>query len=390
MNYSKFTLTRVWKNKFNIIPFILVAMLVIFMYYIDYSSAYGIMQNPQTSGEKNAEHLKEDMLRFEKEMTKYDESSKEYQMAKIDYNMAENRFTLTKQKLEAYRSGNWNEYYKNGLELTKITSHIIENDTAQYNEEFANVLSTYIQYDQYMIDYNLQYDTHFHYIQGVSRMIKVINYNLPILLTIMLIYILSSMYCSTYIDNLDMQKLIPLSSIKKQASKLFSGCIVGVSIVLFISVLAILCGTIGNTFGSFLSPVQTYHVDGSSTFLPFLSYLPQLLFLLMLSILFIVNLVSVISIFVRKNMICLLISAIVLIGGVEIITNISSLYSYLHLLPTTYINTCKIITGELSYMLNNADVNFVNGVIVLSVSNVVLFLLYAYIQRILNRKARKV
>lgn len=221
-------------------------------------------------------------------------------------------------------------------------------------------------------------------------MAKVINSYLPILLTIMLIYILSSMYCSTYIDNLDMQKLIPLSSIKKQAMKLFSGCIVGVSIVLFISVLAILCGTIGNTFGSFHSPVQTYHVDGSSTFLPFLSYLPQLLFLLMLSILFIVNLVSVISIFVRKNMICLLISAIVLIGGVEIITNFSSLYSYLHLLPTTYINTCKVITGELSYMLNNVDVNFVNGVIVLSVSNVVLFLLYAYIQRVLNRKAGKV
>lgn len=167
MNYSKFTLTRVWKNKFNLIPFFLISIFIIFMYNAYHISAFSVMENPLTSGETEMEYLKEDMIRFEREMLKFDETSLEYQTLKNDYEMAENRLNHIKNRLEAYTDNNWEEYFRSDMELAKITLQVIKVDPAQYNEEFANVLSTYIQYDQYMIDYDLKYDSHFENIQGM-------------------------------------------------------------------------------------------------------------------------------------------------------------------------------------------------------------------------------
>ena len=98
--------------------------------------------------------------------------------------------------------------------------------------------------------------------------------------------------------------------------------------------------------------------------------------------------VSVISTFIKRNIVCLILSLTVILGGMWITTNIVPLSNVAYLLPTTYISSLKVITGEMMFTIGNADVNFMNGVIVLVVSNVVLFAAYYFFYDIFMKQKK--
>ena len=129
-----------------------------------------------------------------------------------------------------------------------------------------------------------------------------------------------------------------------------------------------------------------YTIDGMDSYIPFITILPQLLLLLVLGITFVVNFISVISIFVRKYITCMLISLVVIVGFFVIAGDMAPLQSYLHLLPTTYLDSFKVMSGELLSLTNNSNVTFMKGVLVLCISNVVLFLMYRYLPKMISKQ----
>ena len=141
--------------------------------------------------------------------------------------------------------------------------------------------------------------------------------------------------------------------------------------------------------GNLSSPVLTYTLQGADSYVSILSVLPQFLLLVSFAIFFIVNFISVISLFARKHITCMLISLVIIVGCLVSATNIAQLQPYLHLLPTSYLNSFQIISGEFAFLTGNANANLLHGFLVLGLSNAILILLYYYIPILKNRVKMK-
>lgn len=384
MKYHSFILKKVKKNWLNLIPFVLIAAFLVFIYASYRISAFNDINNPEHSGINDIERIKKDILVFQDELEKFDETSKEYKISKENLAMAENRLKYLQQKVDAIKSSDWTEYYKNCLELTNITMSVVLENMGYYDDDFIEVLKLDQDYAKYMIENDLAFDSRFKPTQGISYSAKIMNDIFPFILSILLIYIMASVYCSTMIDNINIRELIPMSKFKNQAIHLLTGIFIGGLITIFVVIVSSLCGVFGNVLGSIQAPILTYSQQGMETYTSLSSILPQFLVLLLLSISFIVNFVSVISTLTRKNVKCLFISLVIIIGCILITTEIVPIRPILHLLPTTYLDSFKVVTGELSYITSNASINLLNGVISLTIGNVVLFILYCYLPKLIK------
>lgn len=372
MNYCKLILKKVLKNKLNIIPFVLVCIFIIFIYYGNHRLASISLEDPIFTGEEQIEKLEGYVSYLKKEFAM--ESNSDNDTINQNLNMAEHLLSLNQRKLDSINNEDWSEYYKSNLELTDIQLNTKESDTSYRDDELINVLKLDQKYYQYMLNYDLNFDDRFDYTQGISYMTEVFNDLLPFILIFLLIYISSSMYCSTIIEHINIQFLVPMSRLKKQCVNLLSSEFIGLMIVLFIGVISILCGSIGNSLGNFNSPILSYTLQGIDTYIPFLSILPQFIGLIVFSTFFVINCVSVISIFTKKHLTCFLVSLIIIAGFLIITQNIIPLQPYIHVFPTTYLNSFQVVSGQLSFIANNENINFFNGICILGISNLLLIL----------------
>lgn len=375
MKYVGLLLKKVRKDNINAIPFLLVMIFIVIMYIGNYKSAYQNINDPDLSGENEVEFLKNDIKIFEEELKTFDIDSEDYRISNDNLKMAKNRLYYMQGKVNAIKNKNWTEYYKNDAELTRITINVIDSDSEYRDIDVMKLLETNMRYNEYMMDYNLAFDYRFVSTQGISYMSSVLDKFFPIMLVILIIFILSKMYCSNYIYNIDIHDVLPYSSLKKQCLKLSLGTVLGLCIASFIFIVSILCGTIGNAMGDFTTPILTYTAQGADVFSPFYSFIPEIMILIFLSILFITNFVSVVSKVTRKNMACLLLSLGILLGCLIVLQDIAPLQKYMHISPTTYVNAFKVVSGELASSTHNADITFSNGVIVLLFTNCLLFIL---------------
>lgn len=376
MKYFNFSLKKVRRNKLILIPFILIMLFVVFLYVGSHETAYHGMTDPKYSGSQEIEKLNKDIDRFKNDIKKFEPSSQQYKLISKNLQMAETRENHLRQRLDAFNNKDWIEYYKNDLALTTITLEIVAQNEKDYSEDFFETLKVDQTYARFMIEHKLPFDDRFAPSQGMSYMMQVVNYFMPIFLSIILIFIVSSMYCSSFIDNMDIHRLIPICRLKKQSTRVLVGAVSGVGAIVFIILLSVLCGSIGNSFGNIDSPIATYTMQGADKFIAFRSILPQLVLLVSLSILFIVNVTSVIAVFTKKNITCMISALAIIVGGLWVVTEIVPIYPISHMIPMTYLNSLQVISGELILKVQNTNVNFFNGVIVLSLSNVILFVMY--------------
>lgn len=389
MSYCKLILKKAYKNKLNFIPLLLILILISLIYFRYHDGAYTQMINPALSGIEAMDRIPKDIAYFQNIINTTDENSEKHQMAKRDLVRAESLLYNYEQRLDAFQTGDWNKYYTSDLKLNEIELEVLKVEPNYHDDDYTKIIELHIDYDQHMQDYNLGYDHRLYNIQGISYVTKICNDYLPVLLALLLIYITSSMYCSTYVDSMDKQKILPLSSLKRQNSRLLAGAIVGGFIVFLITGVSLISGMIGNTLGSLNSPVLCYTLEGADTFIPLITILPQFIILLILSILFIVNFVSVLSIFIRRHMTCMLLSLVIIVGCVIFTVEFAPLQSYMHLLPTTYIRAFQVVSGELTSITHNANINLFNGILILGISNILLFLAYYYFPNSLRGRMMK-
>lgn len=389
MKYINFLFRKVLKDKIFIIPFILMTIFISFIYYNNYKSAYLDIDYPIFSGENERNAFTNDIRQFQSEMDGYEKGSNDYKISSDNYNMALNRLYYMEERLNAIKEEDWKKYYVNDAELLNITINTLEEDSNFYDREVIDILKTTKDYDLYMAENNLGFDSRFSSTQGISYMVKVMDDFLPIMLVISLLFILSKIYCSSYIEKLDIHVLLPYSYFEKQIVKLFFGASIGIGIVLFVSFVSVLCGFLGNRIGNFLSPILLYSVEGTDAFCACYVLILKCSILIVLSILFLTNFVSFISKITKKNMICLLTSLGIIMLCLIVLQDLAPLQRYIHLLPTTYLNAIKVISGELAFTSYNINVNFIHGVIVLMVVNGFLFVLNYFLSKNFSRSVSR-
>lgn len=268
---------------------------------------------------------------------------------------------------EAYQKSNWQKYYQLDEDLN--TRLLEQKDLPQ---EYKENLELNQKYAKYMFQYQNSYDDRFNLIQGISYCLEVLKDYGPILIIVFLSLIFSRIYCFQYKDRLDIYKILPISREKKVLIQSCVGFLIGIITILFIVLVSVLCSAFSNTVGSMDTPVLIYE---SMSYVSFSTIVLPMILLMVFSVLFIIESILFISNIVRKGMSVLLIVCILCIGMIFMTTWLVPLFPFIHFLPTTYIQFVKVITGELSYLTNNENVNFINGILVLGGWNVILFLL---------------
>lgn len=384
MTYIQFLLTKIRKNKFNIIPFLIMTVFILFMYWIDFNHNSYIMSNPEFSGENEIIRYENDIKEFENELTQYPVSSEQYQITLENLNVAKERKTLLQNKFDAYNNKQWDKYYESNINLDNM---LIEK-AINLSDEVIDATNKDILYAKHMLKYNLNYDDRVNPLQGISHMAFVMKNYLPFLLVITLVFILSKLFTSLYKSEMDIHTLLPVDDLNKLNSKLFAGVFTGVLIILFIAILSIIPGTIGNCFGSLSSPIESFTSKGFDNYITFSSIFLQLIIFLLLSVVLITNIVYVVSIFTKKNMLCLAVSAGIILGCMWATTNVIPFRQIIHLFPTTYLDSIKVLSGQLTFVTGNTNINFTFGTIVLVVWNALLYVSCMYLPKYLKVKGK--
>lgn len=381
MSYFTFLMKKVYRKKRNIIPFVLLSIFIIIIYVGNQKSAFNDIKNPQYSGQSELKGVKKDLKMFQDELKHKNQSSEEYRQLTKNLSLAKEREKYLQNRLDAVHKKDWQDYYKNDADLTALMLQVVKADQADYEENTTKILQLNKEYAKYMADNHLHYDSRFSPSQGFSYMVQVADDFMPFLLVILMVFLLSTMYSSSYIDNMDIHFLIPSHYMKKQATKFMAGTLIGFLIIVFFSLLSIGCGWFGNSLGNFHTPVLTYTTQGATTFIPLINVVPQFLLLSMLSICFIANCISLVAALTKKNITCLILTLAILSGGMLITTYVVPLFPFMQFNPMTYLQTFKVVSGELLSITGNPNINFPNGVIVLILYNIVVYILYVCVYK---------
>ena len=110
MSYASLLLSKIYKNKLNIIPFALIVIFIVVLYVGNHMSAYAELNDPLYSGEQEIKEIETDITKFQKEITNYETSTQEYQITNDNLMIAKQRKKLLEQKLEAVHKKDWKEY----------------------------------------------------------------------------------------------------------------------------------------------------------------------------------------------------------------------------------------------------------------------------------------
>lgn len=386
MNFSTFIFKKNGKKKLNLLPLLLMVVFMIIVYRGNLNGAF-ILENKEYR-EQELAVAKDDVRYFKEQLNNYKENTKEYKNTLYNIDVAQKNADLLEARWNAFQKKDWKAYYQSDNKLLDMSIAGIEANKERYGTDTIDVYKVDKKYAQYMYDHKLSFDNRFGPIQGVSFMAFVMNHYIPIILAILLIFVASNMYCSGFVDHLDIHQIIPISSLKKQGTKLVIGFSYGIIIFAFFAIFTLLCGSICRTVGSLQTPILTYTMEGINNYVPFSGMIVQFMLLLILAVLFIINFVSVIALITKRNLICFIISLAILLGLMWATTSIVPLAPILHMLPTTYLHSLKVISGELMYTIGNSNINFVYGIMVLTLSNLVLFFLNHGMSKFLHKGVR--
>lgn len=270
MNYSSFLLKKIYRNRVNIIPFLLIALSIIIIYISNHITAYYEITDPYSSGEEEIIQLDKDIYSLQQDMETYDSSSDEYTLASKNLDSMMQRKNLLQQKYDSITHHDWQSYYTSQLTLINITLETIESDHSISSDTY-DIMKLQQHYFQYMLDHHLGYDDFFHSTQGISYMLQMMNDYLPFFMEILIIFIASMIYCSSFQNNLNIHQLIPISCFSKHIIKLLTTTLIGILVVVFIQFIAYLCGVIGNSSGHFDSPILIYSLQEAKGYVSFAS-----------------------------------------------------------------------------------------------------------------------
>ena len=383
MNYVTLLLKKNAKRFLNILPVILVLSFISLLYYGNINS-FGFQMDDLNQSIAFAKDKVDD---YQKKLKKLEPGTESYNYNLQCLEEQKEWLKLYETKLNSYKEKDSQAYYTAAKQLDKIFYDIdYEVDPSSDSLEYKRLD---MEYSQYMKKHNLAIDDRWGGFQGFSFMAFIIGNYMPIMLAILLIFVLSNLYCASNIDRMDIHKLLPMSRGKRQLSRLLSSLIIGITILLGLSLFCVLLGGIFHAFGNFEIPILTYTLEGASSFVSFASVLLPLLVLTVLSILLIINIIAFFSTFLKRNIVCLLFSLAVILGGMWVTSNIVPLYDVAHLFPITYFNSLQVISGEMMFTLENANINFINGIIVLTISNLVLMAAYYFFSDLSWKKKKK-
>ena len=377
---SLFLLKKVFKSRLNwIILALFVSGLGVTFYF-----------NSQTANSVSLEsELETRLVKDERVINEYEEklsqisdtSSEEYQFAKENLDSQKNHLTQKTEILTLLKEGRWKEaYYLQWQDVEKSYEILSKEPTASSDLKMAvdRERKTYqTLYPLNIKAHNLVYPTH-----GIDQIVWILEAIIPSLFVVAIIFMLTQLFAERYQNHLDTAQLYPFSKVAFAMSSLGVG--VGYVSVLFIGIsgFSFLVGSLISGFGQLDYPYPIYSlVNQEVTIGKIQDVLFPGLFLAFLAFIVIVEVVYLIAYFFKQKMPVLFLSLIGIVGLLFGIQTIQPLQKIAHLIPFTYLRSVEILSGRLPKQIDNVNLNWGMGMVLLPCLIILLLVGILFIER---------
>ena len=377
---SLFLLKKVFKSRLNwIILALFVSVLGVTFYF-----------NSRTANSVSLEsELETRLVKQERIINEYEEklsqisdtSSEEYQIAKNTLDVQKNHLTQKTEILTLLKEGRWKEaYYLQWQDEEKNYERISNTPTISSDFKMAvdRQRKTYqALYPLNIKAHNLDYPTH-----GIDQIVWILEAIIPTLFVIAIIFMLTQLFAERYQNHLDTAQLYPFSKVAFAMSSLGVG--VGYVTVLFIGIsgFSFLVGSLISGFGQLDYPYPIYSlVNQEVTIGKIQDMLFPGLLLAFLAFIVIVEVVYLIAYFFKQKMPVLFLSLIGIVGLLFGIQTIQPLQRIAHLIPFTYLRSVEILSGRLPKQIDNVNLNWSMGIVLLPCLIILLLVGILFIER---------
>ena len=310
-----------------------------------------------------------------------DTSSEEYQIAKSNLELQKNLLTQKKEILTLLKEGRWKEaYYLQWQAEEKSYEVVSKQPTSSSDLKIAVDRERKIYQALYPLNikaHNLDYPTH-----GIDQIVWILEGIIPTLFVIAIIFMLTQLFAERYQNHLDTAQLYPFSKVTFAMSSLGVG--VSYVTVLFIGIcgFSFLVGSLISGFGQLDYPYPIYSLTNQEVTIGKIQdvLFPSLL-LTFLAFIVIVEVVYLIAYFFKQKMPVLFLSLIGIVGLLFGIQTIQHLQRIAHLIPFTYLRSVEILSGRLPKQIDNVNLNWGMGLVLLPCLIILLLLGILFIER---------
>ena len=384
---SLFLLKKVFKSRLNwIILALFVSGLGVTFYF-----------NSQTANSVSLEReLETSLVDRERVINGYEEklsqmsdtSSEEYQFAKENLDLQKNLLTQKKEILTLLKEGRWEKAYYLQWQAEEKSYEIVSKQptsSSDFKMAVDRERKTYqALYPLNIKAHNLVYPTH-----GIDQIVWILELIIPSLFVVAIIFMLTQLFAERYQNHLDTAQLYPFSKVAFAISSLGVG--VSYVTVLFIGIcgFSFLVGSLISGFGQLDYPYPFYSLANQEVTIGTIQdvLFPGLL-LTFLAFIVIVEVVYLIAYFFKQKMPVLFLSLIGIVGLLFGIQNIQPLQKIAHLIPFTYLRSVEILSGRLPKQIDNVNLNWGMGVVLLPCTILLLLLGILFIESLGNSRKK--
>ena len=384
---SLFLLKKVFKSRLNwIVLALFVSVLGVTFYF-----------NNQTANSVSLEReLETSLVDRERVINGYEEklsqisdtNSEEYQIAKNNLDGQKNLSTQKTEILTLLKEGRWKEAYYLQWQDEEKNYEMISN-TPTISSDFKMAVDRQRKIYQALYPLNIKAHTLEFPTHGIDQIIWILEAIIPTLFVIAIIFMLTQLFAERYQNHLDTAQLYPFSKVAFAMSSLGVG--VGYVTVLFIGIsgFSFLVGSLISGFGQLDYPYPIYSlVNQEVTIGKIQDVLFPGLLLTFLAFIVIVEVVYLIAYFFKQKMPVLFISLIGIVGLLFGIQTIQPLQRIAHLIPFTYLRSVEILSGRLPKQIDNVNLNWGMGVVLLSCTIILLLLGILFIESLGNSRKK--
>ena len=377
---SLFLLKKVFKSRLNWIILALFASVLGVTFYL----------NSQTANSHSLEsELETRLVKDERVINGYEEklsqisdtSSEEYQVAKENLDIQKNLLTQKKEILALLKEGRWKEaYYLQWQDEEKSYEIVSKESTSDSEFKMAVDRQRKIYQALYPLNikaHTLEFPTH-----GIDQIVWILEAIIPSLFVVAIIFMLTQLFAERYQNHLDTAQLYPFSKVTFAMSSLGVG--MSYVTVLFIGIcgFSFLVGSLISGFGQLDYPYPFYSLTNQEVTIGKIQdvLFPSLL-LTFLAVIVIVEVVYLIAYFFKQKMPVLFLSLIGIVGLLFGIQTIQPLQSIAHLIPFTYLRSVEILSGRLPKQIDNVNLNWSMGMVLLPCLIILLLVGILFIER---------
>lgn len=386
---SLFLLKKVFKSRLNWIILLLFASVLGVTFYLNSQTAnsHSLESELETSVVKYERIINENEVKLS-QMS--DTSSEEYQSVKSNLDLQKNFLTQKKEILNLLKEGRWKEAYYLQWQDEEKNYEVMSNEpTASSDFKMAVDRQRKIYQALYPLNikaHTLEFPTH-----GIDQIVWILEAIIPSLFVVAIIFMLTQLFAERYQNHLDTAQLYPFSKVTFALSSLGVG--VGYVTVLFIGIcgFSFLAGSLISGFGQLDYPYPIYSLANQEvTIGKIQDVLFPGLFLAFLAFIVIVEVVYLIAYFFKQKMPVLFLSLIGIVGLLFGIQTIQPLQKIAHLIPFTYLRSVEILSGRLPKQIDNVNLNWSMGLVLLPYLIILLLVGILFIERWGNSRKREV